>query len=390
MKLLSWIFAPVALASKTTYSPILLHFLRSNGFMSPHSNRCLNSQLGQILAEAQENTLFTIPKDSLDYPGRQFELNSTELMCFRKILNNVNTLNLHQAWFLSNHTSANSNVDKYDYHLYWAKKDVDFLLSIKPIKEKALNIVLQSFYGKVSKLLFEYSAIGTKVQCYSDQIMNAYKEVSPPPQLPVFDVKFATANPAAEPKVHYSLLTQMLRRKSIDTEFISSCKSRYYNMYREFLKKKGERPKTFNLNISQASDNYSDEVFGFIFDRWMQCWFLGTRIKRPMPSPSKSALGPVLVESFNIEVNALREIVKMTDGAERYYALEFSCTHVDYLIGSMHVALQNCNFLNAQHHEECIELICDHRILATSMIDNLNILHPPIPQMAKQPAANSH
>ena len=65
MKLLSWIFAPVALASKTSYSPILLHFLRSNGFMSPHSNRCLNSQLGQILAEAQENTQFTIPKDTV-------------------------------------------------------------------------------------------------------------------------------------------------------------------------------------------------------------------------------------------------------------------------------------------------------------------------------------
>ena len=400
MKRILLIFAQVIFATtEMSHSPILLQFLHSNGFISPLDDIKLylrspsiyrpDSQLVQILTKAQENTQLIVPKGSLDSPTHKYELNSPELMCFRGVLESVNTLNLHQACFLKKYNDAESNYIKYHSRIFWTKKGIDFLLSIKPSKDKALNIVLQSLDGKVSELLLEFDTMHSIALPYSDQIMNAYKKVSPPAPLPSFDPEFAAANPPAAPKVHLSLLSQMYRRKFCDREFYTTCKNNYSIFYELFLKSKGEKCITLNLNCSQASDDVVKEVFASIANRWIHCCFLGMRIKRAMPSPSKSALGPGLIESFSMEVNALRELVETLDDAGRYYALEFSCTHLDYLIECLTLAVDQ-GFLNAQHHEKCIELITEHRKLATKMIDNLKGIHPSIPQIADQQAANEY
>ena len=378
MKLLLFILPYALAATEMRFSPILLHTLISNGLMSPSEgihllsqsplNHRLNSILGQVVTIFMENTRLFTPKVDGETPVHQYDINSVELFCYRNVLGIVRTLHLHQAWFQQNYNCAESNIDEYNFILYWTKRDMDYLLSLRPYNNRALNIVLQNLYGKVSQLLIELNTMHAKVQPYRNRIMESFGETVPP--LPPFDIKFATLNPATEPKIHLSLLTQFLRLKLVSKQFMSFCKMNYSASYEFFLKNKGQKFKTANLNYSETQDAVVKELFLSISNQWMHCWFLGMRIKRAMPSPSKSAFGPGLVESFSIEINAMRELVEKADDAEKYYALEFSCTHIDYLLGCMRLALDN-SFLSANDHDKCIEFFADHRILATDMINSL-------------------
>ena len=390
-------FAHILSATELSYSSILIHFLQTNGYMSPSdkiklltqspSFNSFNRPLAQILTKAQENTQLIVPTDSLDFPNRQTGLNLVEPLCFRDVLDGVNILHVHQAWFRQEYNSAESNVDKYDYRLYWAKKDVNFVLSIA-YSNRALNIVIQSLNSKVSKLTEEFNTMFVEVLPYSERTMKVCRDLLPLAPLAPFNLEFATANPAAEPKVHYSLLNQLLRRKLINAQFVTVCKKQYSACYQRFLKYNGENIQKFSIPSCQAPKAIIDNYFLFlhIADCWITGWYLGMRIKRAMPSPSDSALGPGLIESFRMEVNALNELVGRVDSLEREYELGFSCHQMDYLIGCMRFALLH-SLLNAQDHGKCVELITDHRILALEVIDSLRRLHTLIQRASDQQLA---
>ena len=376
MKLLLLIFVHVLSASELGFSPVLFHLLFSNGYLSSlidieslmNSPSTHSKELVQIVTEAQKSTRLVMMTFASEY-----ESDTADIACLRSVLATANTLHYHQIVFQRNCDSLEYIADSYYLVLYWAKKDFEFLLSIKPQRNKALNAVLQSLHGKISKLEEEYDGLLPQILSYSNLMMAACLiQNSPEHPLPSFDVKWAKANDSAEPKVHYSLLSELFRRKIISTSFIINCKRNYYKSYQKFIKNKNDDdcellglylPDTPTVILNHKKLYYS------ITSGWLSFWMLGVRIKRPMPIPAESAFVPSLMESFNIEIKAMEKVAK-EDGKIRKYALECSCRHMDYLIGCMRLALL-FDLLNHQEHTKCIALIITHHELALEMIDNL-------------------
>ena len=358
------IFAHLLSATQLSYSPILTHFLCSNGYISSSDDikSPSNTALVQIVAKAQENTRLV----NTCAATCEHNLHSGELKCFRNVLAHVNAFNHNQIWFHKNYKNVESNDEQYFLLLYWANKDLGFLLSIKPYKDRALNILLRALNNKATKLREEHEKMLLKVPVYPRLIMSAYKALPLPAQrLPALDVEWAKANVSAEPLVLYSLLSELLRRNIIDTNSFTAIK--HYNSstnYKEILAKKRSEaliPLAFRQHL---------ELYYSVSKGWFVFWKIGMRIRRPMPSPTESALGPSLLESFNLEIKAMGAIIKEDDEKTRKYALKFSCLHINYLMACMHLALA-FNLLNHQNHADCIALLSTHRTLALDMINKL-------------------
>ena len=370
MKLLVLLFAHILSATEMSYSPILIHLLSSNGLMSS-VNQLYATPLVQIMTEAQEKTRLCIPKNSRD-ACEQVDLDSAERNCFRHVLEHATTLNLHKLWLQKSYSSVESNDQLYYLHMYWTNKDLKFLLSIVPCKNIALNIVLQSLKGKVLGLAEEYQDKMPKIPSYARLIMRAYKAHRlPAPPLPSLKVKWANANFFVEPRVHYLLFSDMLQRNHIDAKLLSIVKQFYLMCYRGSLKNKGVVDGLdFKLDfegVQPAVEKHFD-LCNAICNRWMAFWTLGMRIRRTMPTPTETALGPSLLESLGMEIKVMEKVAKEDDIK---YALKCSCLHVNYLIACMQLALV-FDLLKYQDHARCLDFILTHRELASQMISKLS------------------
>ena len=374
MKLLLLIFAPVLWATKMSFSPILMHFLCSNGYMSPSDDiesllqAPSNSQLVRILTEAKKDT--RLIRTSNNLKSSKFISSSVERTCFRNVLQFSNTLQQHKIVFEQQNYLSECSLDDYHSALYWARRDLSFLLSIEPYVKKALNMVLKSLDEQLSKLTDEYFMSLPKFPSYSKSVMNAYKSHSLlVPSLPPLDVKWIKANELVEPKAHYSLLSELLRLNIVNTAFISYCKDTYNKTFEDILKSKGKVRVRYNLELRNTPVFILDhkDVYYSIIKSWLAFRVLGMRIRRPVLAPSQTALGPSLIESFNMEIKVMGEIFQESDDAARELSLKCSCLHMDYLIGCMRFA-QLFKLLNHQNHASCIELIFTHRRLASETI----------------------
>ena len=376
MKLLLLNFAHILSASLVSFSPILFHFLCSNGYMSPSidiksllsSPSTHNKELVQIVAEAQRSTRLvrtTDDSDTLAHEYEPYDFNANT--CFRNVLAIANALQYHRMVFQRGYNGSESKVDSYYLLLYWAKKDCNFLLSIKPQTDKALNGVVQTLLGKVSILAEEYHKLFPDIPSHSTLIMTAYRMYKlPAPPLPPFDLKWAKVNDSVEPKVHYSLLSELLRRKIISTKFFTSCKDNYSKNYASLIKSKGDDCQLNSLDVhsTPAVILNHKELYYSITTGWIAFKILRVQIQRAMPSSESG-----LIENFNMELKAMEEIVKENDTAPKY-ALKCSCLHMDYLIGCMRFALL-FDLLSYQDHTSCVDLIYTHREVAFGMIGNL-------------------
>ena len=384
MKLLLLTLAHVLSAAEVvkdvSLCPIFIYFLCSNGYVSPSetitSQLCSSSKNGsstrkvllQVLTNARESTRLILP---LRKDVSTFEVNYEfiDRIGCRGVLGLASTLKIHQ-----NHIKRDwdmvGNFDEALRSLYWEKKGLNFLLSTKPFKNKALNIVLQSMERKVSEVLKIYMEDLPNIPTYASQILDEYQKGCKPASLHPHDAKWASSNLIAIPKIHYALLMALHQRKIISTKFITLCKNSYSDSYERILE--GGNCIATSLDselIPTAIQNHIDQLYP-IFNDWLSLWSLAMRMRRAIPSPSNSALGPGLIESFQIEVKAMELIVQEQDVCERQYALEFSCLHVSYLIECMHFALL-FNLLKPQQHDNCIDLITCHSELATGVVDNL-------------------
>ena len=369
MKLLL-IFVHLLSATELSYSPILTHFLCSNGYMSSSDDikSPSNTALAQIKAKAQENTRLISSKAAS--PDCDKDLHSAEHNCFRNVLAHVNGFNHNQILFQKAYNNVKSINEQYFLLLYWSNKDLDFLLSIKPYKNMGLSIVLQGLNGKATRLRKEYEEVLLNVPIYSRLIMRVYKAHRlPAPPLPALDVKWGKANASVGPKVLYSLLTNLVRHKFIVSDSIAPIKEYFASSNQELIKNDGRDESTTRRSIPNALVKHLD-LFDSVSNGWFAFWLLGMRIRRPMPSPTESALGPSLLEGFNLEIKAMGAIMKEDDEKTRKYALKFSCLHIDYLIACMHLTLA-FNLLNHQNHANCIALLLNHRTLALDMINKL-------------------
>ena len=374
---LSLIFPLVFTATTIKVSPILFHYLCSNGYMSPSDKieSLLNSpsedqELVQIVIAAQAFTRLILPVDSKASSIYEYNSESAERSCFQSILEKANAIRINYFWFKQISNCVESNV--YYYFLYWTKRDFEFLASITPHKNKALTIVLQNLYGKVERLFEEFLEIYAKAPHYSKFIMSEYKANSfPAAPLPPFDFKWAKSVDFVEPKVHYLLLYERLRLKTIDSKFIASAKDIYHKAYQAFIKNKGDNGALNGLRIKNTPSGKVKllNVGCSIHSSWLAFWLLAMRIRRPMPSLSETALGPCLIESFKLENKAMAEISK-ENYMPRKYALKCSCLHINYLMTCMQTALL-FNLLNYQEHATCFDLILTHRTLALEMIENI-------------------
>ena len=385
MKFLLLIFAHVLSAAEVvkdaSLSSIFIYFLCSNGYASPSesiaSQLCSSSKNGfnnrkelvQILINARESTRLILPFGK-DVSTFEVDYKIIDLIGYRGVLELLTILNFHQIRFQRSNDLVVSNFDKPFRRLYWEKKGLSFLLSIKPFKDKALNIVLQSLETKVSDVFKEYQEKLPDIPAYSMQILDEYQTGCKPASLLPLDAKWASINLIAMPKIHYVLLSELHKRNVVKTKFITSCKSSYLESYERIIE--GGKCMATSLDsevIPTAIHNHIDQLYSII-NEWLALWSVGMRLRRAMPSPSNSALGPGLIESFNMEVKAMELIVQIRDVCERQCALEFSCLHVSYLIECMRFALL-FNLLKPQDHDKCIDLIACHRELATGMVDNL-------------------
>ena len=380
---LSLFFALVFSAAAMRFSPILFHYLCSNDYMSPSVDLCsllcspskhgFRKELVQIVTEAQEHTRLIIPShDSETCFFSKYNNNSMERDCYRNVLEKANVLYFHQVWFQRVYNDVESNIDSYFWRLFWTIKDLNFLSTIKPYNNKALALVLDCLGEKVLKLKEEYQRLYSIGPQYSKLIMDAYKAHAPPVLLPSLDVSWAEANNGSvEAKVHYSLLSELLRRKIINSKFITSCRNAYSSSYKTYIKNKGNGDVYFHLDgyLVPPALLKNLELYYSILKAWLAFWFLGMKIKRTMPSPSQTALGPCLIESFNIEIKVMAEIAKVAIEA-RKHALDCSCMHLDYLLGCMRFSLL-FNLLNHQDHAVCIDLMSTHRAMALEMIGSL-------------------
>ena len=353
-------------ATAMDISPILFHYLCSNGYMSPSDdiNSLLNSptkhgfseELVQIVTDARKNTQLLITTgDDENVSTFKHDSHSIERNCLRNVLETSNTLKHYQLTFMNSHNRVDSLVDMYFF--YWAKRDLDFMLSIKPYKNKPLTIVLQSLLREVLRLIDWLLNFCSVLPTYSESIMNKYRAHGlPSPRLPPMDVKWAKANSSVDPKVHFSLLSELLQRNIIEMDFITSCKENYYMSY-----------KKLTANKSVPADIFKRKDLDYsIANSWLAFWLLGMRIRRVMPSPTESALGPGLIESFNMEIKFLEEVVK-EDKKTLKHVLECSCLHINYLIVTMKFALLN-DLLNHHEHFSCVDLILTHREVALKII----------------------
>ena len=372
-------FAHVLLGTEVNYSHVLTHFLHSNGFMAPSDDiesimksrftHLSNSPLVQIVTKAQENTGLVITSNEKD-PFSFQNTKHIERACFNDFLQTSNILNFHQIT-LKHAFLAECNVDAYLHVLYWTKKDFNFLLSIKAFKNMGLNIVMQSLNGKVIRLTEEFEELKLRIPSYNNQIMNVYRAHGlPAPPLPPLDVKRAKANVKVGPKVLYALFSQLLQGNIISANFIESAKETISSHFLKFIKSKGKDIVTHALNskLFQPAFKSHIDLYYSVSNGWLAFWLLAMRIRRPMPSLSVEALGPSLIESFNLEIKAMNEILK-EDYMSRKYALNCSCLHITYLIDCLHLALI-FDLLNHQDHSSCVDLIMDHRNLALEMIIN--------------------
>ena len=380
MKLLLLIFVQVLSAAEMSFSPIFSHYLRSNGYITPSddiqsllespSKHGFSKELVQIVTEAQENTLLIVPLDSKNPPTYEYNSDTADRSCFQSVLEKVNRIQYSQILFKQKHDSVESNL--YLYSLSRMAKDFAFFLSIRPYKNNALHIVLKSLNGKISKLFNEFIELYPKVPLYSKSIMSAYKAHNLyAPSLPPVDVKWAKANDSAEPKAQYLLLSEELRSKAISFKYYASFKDSFYQNYQRFIRNKGEDYELHDLKTGSGPPLIvkHKELGRSIGNAWLAFWFLGMRIRRLMPSPSEKAIGPCLIESFNIEIKAMDEVV-IEDEKTRKYALKCSCLHIDYLIACIQTALIY-ELLNHRDHAICIDLLLTHRKKALNMIDNL-------------------
>ena len=379
MKIFYFIFAHVLSASEISFSPVLFHFLCSNGYMSPSidikslldSPPTHSKKLVQIVTEAQRSTRLVTTSDDKKNLAAVYKSDDAENNCFRNVLETANILQYHQILFLRSYNCMESIIDYYHLVLYWAKKDFSFLLSIKPQKNMALGVVLHSFHGKILKLTEEYQRLSREIPPYSTLIMNAYKTSNlPAPPLPPFDVNWAKANDSVEPKVHYSLLSELYRRKIIGMKYINTCKKKYCENYQKLIKNKSDNLlDVLNTNPPAVILKHK-ELHYSITTGWLAFWMLGMRIKRAIPITAESAFGTSLIESLTMEIKAMEEVAK-EDGTALKYELKCSCLHMDHLIGCMRLALQ-FDLLNPQEHAHCNVLILTHHELAFGMIDNLS------------------
>ena len=381
---LSLLFAFFLSAQATGFSPILFHYLCSNGYMSPsvdikallysHSSHDFSKELVEIVTDAQEQTGLIIPLHSNKTPSRsQFRVDYLEHVCYRNVLEKANILHFHQVWSQHKYNDVESNIDSYFLRLYWTNNDLRFLSAIKSSKNKALALVLHSFKDKVLSLFEEYRRLYTQSPSYSKYIMDAYKARGLlAPSLPPLDFQWIKDNYSVEPKVHYSLLSELLRRKTISSKFFISSKKSYSVFYKDFIRTKGSKDVSYGFNRDLAPPAIMKflELYCVISNGWLAFWIEGMRIKRAMPSPFETALGPILIESFNMEIRFMTESMKENDQTRKYASLNCSCLHMNYLLGCIRFSLL-FTILKHQDHATCIDLISTHRKLALEMIDNL-------------------
>ena len=362
MNLWLWpfIFAILS-ATEMRYFPLLVNYVSHKGCISGED--CPRTELSQILIKVKENSGGSWNSSALR--------SDLVHLTFREVLDKVNVLAYHQSWFQHGYTRADYNVEIFHFFLYWTKKELNFLLSIKPCIDRALRFVLETVEVKVSRLLNDYNKMNFYLHSYSSMIMNEYQEAcSPAPLLP-FDVKWATNNLTAQPKVHFILMLELGRRKMVDMKFVSACKKAYFSSYERIVKKSEENAVMYALDNKLTPDVIlnSLEHFSAITNAWLSLWLLGMRIRGAIPSPVASCLSSSLIESFNMEIIAMDKVLQ-AEGDAREYALEFSCLHMDYLSACMRFALL-FNLLSPQDHDDCLELISAHRRLAVDMIDSI-------------------
>ena len=376
MKLLLLFITQVLSSTIMVISPIFFHYLRSNNYMSPSDDietllnspsiHTSNPELAQIVIKAQAITRLLIPQDgSKARVPSQNNVNAVEGACHRNVLERVLILNSRQIWFQQKYNSVESNIDSYYGHLYWTSRDLNFLTTIKPYKDKALAMVLHSLEEKMSNLMEEIQGLSKKVPLYSKLVWNAY---TPTVLAPSSDINWTEANGSVEATVHFSLLSELLRCKIIDSKSLTSCRESFTACYKALMDSTGNENVYFNLDVNlipPAFNLYRGQYYPII-KSWFHLWSVGKHIGRPMPSPSQLALGPSLIESFNMEIRAMTELINENE-EKRRYALYFSCVHMDYLLGCMHVAL-SFSLLNYQDHANCVQVILAHRALAMKMI----------------------
>ena len=305
----------------------------------------------------------------------QFDFDSTDLICYRSVLEHVSALNFNQIWLQKTYNTLKSNDQFYHVGLYWTKKELDLVLSTMPYKNVALAIVLQSLSGKVARLTEGYQRMMQIVPSYPRLVMKVYKAFRlPASPLPSLNLQWANANTSAEPKVLYSLLSDLLQRNIIKPDFFRFAKNIFSCSYKAFIKDNGSPPHVaygFNCELVQPVFMKHTELYKLVSNRWMDFWLLGMRIRRKMPSPTEAALGPSLIESFNMEIKAMDDIEK-SDNETRKYALKYSCLHISYLISCMHFALE-FDLLSNQEHSKCVDLLLTHRDLVMNMIEKYSI-----------------
>ena len=321
-----------------------------------------SKELVKIVTSAHDITRLILRSDSKGPSNYEYDSISAERSCFKSVLGIANALQTNHIWFKQTCNCVDFN--GHFFLLYWTNRDLDFLASITPYKNKALEIVLQRFHGKVAKIFHEFVEIYLKAPSYSSHIMSEYTRhgLSAHP-LPPLDIKWAKENDSAEPKVQYLLLHERLRRKTIDSKSVASTKDYHYKIYQDFIKSKGD-DSILNGLTGKLQDHNSS-----IVKPWLSFWLLAMRIRRPMPSLSEKGLGPCLIESFKLEIKTMEEIMK-EDYASRKYALECSCLYINYLMACMQSALF-FNILGHQDHASCAGLVSTHNIMALKMIETL-------------------
>ena len=383
MKLLLFLFVHILSAAKLSYSPILKHFLCSNGYVSSPNDlgsimqapfsHLVDSPLFLIMIKAMRNTRLVLASNDKYRLYSNYSSNSVERNCFRDVLEMCNSLQQHRILLQHTYNLAECNVDEYFLVLHWTGKDLEFMLSMKPSKDMALNTVLQSLNVKVSRMADEYQKMLHKVLTYPTLVMNAYSEYDlPSHSAPPLDVEWAKANVSAEPKVLYSLFSQLLQHNIISAHFLTSVQETFSSSYRKFIKSKGNDIVAYGFNgkLFQPAFATQSDLYHSISNGWLAFWLQAMGIRRTLPSPSGTALGPSLIESFNIEIKNMDEVVNQNEKTLKYF-LNCSCLHVNYLIACMQLALV-FDLLNHQDHVSCVNLILAHRELALKMIYNLS------------------
>lgn len=241
-------------------------------------------------------------------------------------------------------------------------------MSIKPYKNKALNMVLQSLHGAVSKSAEDYQEVYINRASYTKSIMKVYNAHFSPvsASLPPLDVNWAKSNDSVQPKVHYSLLSELLRLSIIDKKFITTYKGNYLMGYQRFIQNQHDDHLRYGitLNNTPAAILKHTDLHYMITNGWLNFWMMGIRIKRPMSSHETG-----LIESFRTEIKVISQVIHEENDAARKYGLKCSCFHMEYLIGCMRFALV-FDLLNHQDHSKCVDLIETHRDLVLEMFGN--------------------